>query len=546
MKQIGRRSTSNGERLFHFLCGVASGTEISVVFKVSSDSLTRQVEEWTAPRQTPRAVSDPIHRELWALSLQKNLPPIECGTCREYLDGVEKFSSGVLDDKAEAVLSHTPAFLVVRTFLHPSSPLFSKVFGPTVRGQLSGRCKSCGRSFRYAEHPRGDEPGELSIGKSEPGAPPQAVREEAVSQSPQKSKTAASSASLGLETNPEPGVLWWRPSQEGGSLARLRTTANSIWYDQSFPDGVMGQRISTTFCIDSESGETVSRCQYSQILDSDRGVVLTQSGRSKSKLCIQEETTANCVWQQPFEEGVWGLTEGKAVHQRSRGKRLRWFGTKSESSQWRELSGSEGTVKFVASDNIVLSISRDERGRAWSLPLAELIWVSEKPIQGVSDLFLDKENWIFSDSSGTTLFDSHGNNRRHLEMFQTVVLYPDWILGEWNQNSDQEAWCRVPRKLGLLKRPNGELRNLRQVDDSASPQNAIYDQKLWYLEYPRQLAVIDLKSKGKTVRELPHCLKEVRANDISLTALSSGVLLYTKRGDVLRLDCDWFEPVVLL
>ena len=148
-----------------------------------------------------------------------------------------------------------------------------------------------------------------------------------------------------------------------------------------------------------------------------------------------------------------------------------------------------------------------------------------KPIQGASDLFLDRKNWIFSDSRGTTVFDSQGNNRRHLEMFQTVVLHPDWILGEWNHNSDQEAWSRVPRQLSLLKRPDGELGNIRQVDDSESRQNAIYDQKLWYLEFPRQPAVIDLKSKGKTVRELPHCLKEVGASDISLTALSSGVLL---------------------
>lgn len=490
-------------------------------------------------------MSDPIRRELWALSLEKNLPPIACETCREYLGGVEKFSSVILDENAEAVLHHTPSFVVIRTFLHPSSPLFRKVFQQAVRGQMSGRCKSCGRSFRYAEHPRGGEPGELSIGKSEPGAPPQPVpeqpvRDKMVVQNPQESKTAVTdnSTTLGLKINPEPGVSWWRPSQEGGLLARLRTTANSIWYDQSFPDGAMGQKITTTFCVNSESGETVSRCQYSQILDSDRSCLLTKAGRRKSKLCIQEETTANCLWQQPFEEGVWALTEGKVVHQRSRGKRLRWFDSKSESSEWRELVDSEGTVNFVASDNFVLSISLDKRGRAWSLPSAELIWVSEEPIKAASDLFLDKENWIFSDPGGTTLFDSQGNNRRNIRLFQAVVLHPDWILGEWNQHVDQEAWSRVPRKLGLLERLNGEFSKIREVDDSASRQNAIYAQNLWYLEFPRQLTVIDLNSRCKTVRELPCCLKDVQVSDISLTALSSGVLLHTKRGDVLRLDCD--------
>ncbi len=115
-------------------------------------------------------------RLAWFLSVLKTLGDLNCAVCHAYLNGISRFSWLPLSSDGDSGLKRQGELYALELELHSSSPLFPEVFavsGTISDGRYQGRCRSCGREYRYIYQAKGGSPGRLFIGaKAEPGLLP--------------------------------------------------------------------------------------------------------------------------------------------------------------------------------------------------------------------------------------------------------------------------------------------------------------------------------------------------------------------------------------
>lgn len=108
----------------------------------------------------------------WLSSLLETVGGLECDTCLGYLDGISKFAHIFGPGDGVAYVLREGEFFLLDIHLHASSPIFPDVFNATGYrggGRYKGRCRGCGRQYRWEYEPKDAAPGRFRMGcRSEP------------------------------------------------------------------------------------------------------------------------------------------------------------------------------------------------------------------------------------------------------------------------------------------------------------------------------------------------------------------------------------------
>jgi hypothetical protein len=477
-----------------------------------------------------------LNKQLWLLSITTQLPPLTCQICRGYIQAMARYSSVLLDQHAEALCHHSPSFLQVDLFLHQSSKLYLEVFDASG---LSGQCKSCGRSYRYSYEPRSGEPGRLSIGKTESQRP---VGKPLDLRSVTKSKPrvlAPSYQQVTVQQSDDPHSVWWIAEVAGCHLARFHLLPSALWLQFAEKSGAMGATTSTTLALDPESGETLYRCQYEEIVDVCKSVVLVRSGQTRPKLCALDSRTGEALWSSPYQPGQY-RSNGQVILFRAEGrsllKRKALYQMGSSAHPWIELEGTSGVDFFSLSSSLFSCRYSGSIQEVRDLTTGQEIWTGATRSGRNTSLYLDQNGWLFSGDEGVKAIAPDGRELFGWPKSRVMQYSAQWVVCEFD-NSEFGIWGGTEPTLAVFSRITGERAMVHRLLDRGRKIVSLDGDLIWCVQRTaRQFVACQIgDDRPRVVIPIPSCLKDWQAETMTMVADTGRVFAYTPEFGIVRL-----------